>query len=70
MGCCGELVNEAGLASHRHTRERPAAAERIATERAVGFCEVSGRQPMSSTCPAMLRLRYAEMVELEVSLFT
>ena len=43
MGCCGELVNEAGLTSHRHYPEtRPVVAERIATERAVGFCEVSG----------------------------
>jgi|TARA_B100000405_G_scaffold293326_1_gene245502 dihydropyrimidinase len=43
MGCCGELVREAGLNSHRHYPEtRPVVAERIATERAVGFCEISG----------------------------
>jgi len=43
MGCCGELVREAGLSSHRHYPEtRPVVAERIATERAVGFCEISG----------------------------
>jgi len=43
MGCCGELVREAGLTSHRHYPEtRPVVAERIATERAVGFCEISG----------------------------
>ena len=43
MGCCGELVREAGLSSHRHCPEtRPVVAERIATERAVGFCEISG----------------------------
>ena len=43
MGCCGELVREAGLTSHRHYPEtRPVVAERIATERAIGFCEISG----------------------------
>jgi dihydropyrimidinase len=43
MGCCGELVREAGLTEHRHYPEtRPVVAERIATERAVGFCEISG----------------------------
>ena len=43
MGCCGELVREAGLTAHRHYPEtRPVVAERIATERAVGFCEISG----------------------------
>ena len=43
MGCCGELVRDAGLTSHRHYPEtRPVVAERIATERAIGFCEISG----------------------------
>ena len=43
MGCCGELVREAGLTEHRHYPEtRPIEAERIATERAVGYCEISG----------------------------
>ena len=43
MGCCGELVREAGLTEPRHYPEtRPVVAERIATERAVGFCEISG----------------------------
>ena len=43
MGCCGELLKEANLTAHRHYPEtRPVVAERIATERAVGFCEVSG----------------------------
>ena len=43
MGCCGELLKEANLTAHHHYPEtRPVVAERIATERAVGFCEVSG----------------------------
>lgn len=43
MGCCGELLREAGLTEHRHYPEtRPVEAERIATERAVGYCETTG----------------------------
>ena len=43
MGCCGELLREQGLTEHRHYPEtRPVEAERVATERAVGYCETSG----------------------------
>lgn len=43
MGCCGEMLAEQGLTEHRHYPEtRPVEAERIATERAIGFCEISG----------------------------
>ncbi len=43
MRCCGDILAERGMHEHRHYPEtRPVEAERIATERAVGFCEVSG----------------------------
>jgi dihydropyrimidinase len=43
MGCCGELLREQGLTEHRHYPEtRPVEAERVATDRAVGYCETSG----------------------------
>ena len=43
MGCCGDMLREAGVTEHRHyPQTRPVEAERIATERAVGYCETSG----------------------------
>lgn len=43
MGCCGQMLDEAGRTAHRHYPEsRPVEAERIATERAVGYCEITG----------------------------
>lgn len=43
MGCCGQILEEQGLTAHKHYPEsRPVEAERVATERAVGFCETSG----------------------------
>lgn len=43
MGCCGEMLAEQGLTEHRYyPNTRPVEAERIATERAIGFCEISG----------------------------
>ncbi|MFT7599057.1 MAG: dihydropyrimidinase [Acidimicrobiales bacterium] len=43
MGCCGQILDEQGLTAHRHYPEsRPVEAERIATERAVGYCETTG----------------------------
>lgn len=42
MGCCGELVREAGLTGAQHyPATRPVEAERVATERAVGFCDLT-----------------------------
>ena len=43
MGCCGQLLEESGRMAHRfYPESRPVEAERIATERAVGFCEITG----------------------------
>lgn len=43
MGCCGQLLEETGRTAHRfYPESRPVEAERIATERAVGFCEITG----------------------------
>jgi dihydropyrimidinase len=43
MGCCGDMLREQGMNEHRHYPEtRPVEAERVATERAVGFCETTG----------------------------
>jgi dihydropyrimidinase len=43
MGCCGDMLREQGLDEHRHYPEtRPVEAERVATERAIGYCETTG----------------------------
>ena len=43
MGCCADRLQDQGLTEHRHYPEtRPVEAERIATERAVGYCETTG----------------------------
>ncbi len=43
MGCCGQMLEEGGRTDHRfYPESRPIEAERIATERAVGFCEITG----------------------------
>jgi len=43
MGCCGDMLAEQGITEHRFYPEtRPVEAERIATERAVGYCETTG----------------------------
>jgi len=42
MGCCAEMLTESGRTEPRWFPEtRPITAERIATERAVGFCETT-----------------------------
>ncbi len=43
MHCCGTRLTEAGLTEPAHfPQSRPTEAERIATERAVGYCATSG----------------------------
>ena len=43
LHCCGAALAEAGRTAHRHYPEsRPIEAERIATERAVGYCATTG----------------------------
>ena len=43
MHCCGHALDEAGLTDASHfPKSRPVEAERIATERAVGYCATTG----------------------------
>lgn len=43
MHCCGHALNEAGhTEAHHYPASRPVEAERIATERAVGYCATTG----------------------------